>query len=301
MPKWSSNCLSAAVIAVVMALPATATTAATSPTLPDVLRAASREGQFSPPSAAELERVEKLFLALAQGAATATLEKEAAALEMEFIRVSSPDAWVVRETAGARRGRGLFAFRDGGLQNQGVLQVPHSFKDEMTREIGLALFAEGRFAAAAWNTVPRHYQHDGQRIDADMAHLDRTYFMAFTRAMAQAYAGGTILQIHGFDQGKRKSTAAAEADLILSAGHQNPPEQLRRKWRCLSGQFGNKVALYPETARELGGTTNAQVAVLKAMGFDNFIHAEMSRPLRETLRDSSSARAQILGCLQERR
>jgi hypothetical protein len=298
MPKLSSKVLSAAILATAMALPATAETARG---LPEVLRAASREGRFNPPPVVELERVEKLFLALARGEAAAALEKDAAALDLELVRSVSPDAWVVREKDSARRGRGLFAFRDSPQKHQDVLQVPHSFKDEMTREIGLALFAEGRFAAAAWNTVPRHYNDNGQRIDADMAHLEHTYFMAFTRALAQTHASGTVLQIHGFDQGKRKSTAAADADLILSAGHENPPEHLRRKWRCLAGQFGAKVALFPETARELGGTTNAQVALLKTMGLNNFIHAEMSRSLRETLRDNSQARAQVLGCLQGHR
>lgn len=290
MPNSLNNVLST----VVMSLLATPLFAAP-PALPDVLRAASRDGRFVRPSADELARASRLFGALAQGDRSAPLENDAAELDLELLRVSQPDAWVLREKATAKRGRGLYAFRAGGRD---TLEVPHSFKDEMTREIGLALFAEGQFAAAAWNTVPRHYEENGRRVDADMAHLDQTYFMAFTRAVAATHAGDSILQIHGFDQGKRKSAAAADAELILSAGHGQPGERLRRQWQCLGARFGGKVALYPETARELGGTGNAQVAMLRGLRFDHFIHAEISRPLRETLRDSSRDRAQFLGCVQ---
>lgn len=246
------------------------------------------------PSADELERAARLFAALAKGSPPAQLESDAAALGLELVPVSQPDAWVLREKATEKRGRGLYAFRAGAGD---ILEVPHSFKDEMTREIGLALFAEGRFAMAAWNTVPRHYEENGQRVEADLAHLDHSYFMAFTRAVAETRPGSSILQLHGFDQGKRKSSAAADAELILSAGHRHPGERLRRKWQCLAGQFAGKVALYPETASELGGTTNAQAALLQGLGFDHFIHAEISRPLREALRDSSQLRGRLLACL----
>lgn len=265
--------------------------------LADLLRTASRDGSFSPPETDELERARRLFAAILAGQSPETLQREAAALDLEIVRTAEPDALVVIEKAGARRGRGLFAFREG---DGDTLEVPHSFKDEMTREIGLALFAEGRFAAAVWNTVPRYAEFGGNRVNTDMAHLDATYFMAFTQAVAARRPQRNILQIHGFDQRKRKNAEAREADLILSAGHRNPPEELRRHQRCLNGGAAWKTALYPESSPELGGTTNAQAGWLLSNGFDRFIHAEMSRPLRETLRQDGAARRQLLDCLQGR-
>ncbi len=256
--------------------------------LADLLRQASREGQFVQASSDELVHAQKLFVNLAREGKSPALQAEAAALALEILPAEAPNSWVVRETPEAKRGRGLFAFRAG--VGSDVLQVPHSFKDEMTREIGLALFAEGRFAAAAWNTVPR--------TDADMAHREATYFQSFTQAMAELYPQGMVLQIHGFDQGKRKTQAAADVDLILSAGHSAPPASLRQKWRCLMQAFPGQVALYPETARELGGTGNAQGGLLRSLGFNGFVHAEMSRPLRSLLREDRATRAALLACLQ---
>ena len=112
-----------------------------------------------------MARAEALFLRLAQGVDPAELATEAKSLALR-IDVSGP--WlVVREEEGAKRGRGFFVFRRNTRAD--ILLVPHGFKDEMTRDIGLGLFSQGGFSAAAWNTVPRHYEHNGVRVDADMA------------------------------------------------------------------------------------------------------------------------------------
>lgn len=259
------------------------------PKVADLLRAASsRDGHFVEASSTALEASTRLFLGLAKNGPTAQAHADAAALEFEILRASAPASWVVQEKGSARQGRGFFVFRDA--PGQGVLQVPHAFKDEMTRDIGLALFAEGQFAAAVWNTVPRNV--------ADMAHREHTHFQSFTRAVAQAWPSASVLQIHGFDQGKRKTQAGAAAELILSAGHGQPPAALRRQWNCLSRRLGRPVALYPESAQELGGTGNAQVGLLLSLGFKGFVHAEISRPLRESLRDDPALRGIFLNCLQ---
>jgi len=305
VPKSMSRIAATASLAASLAagaLPA-ATAAEPAPALPDVLHVASRDGRFVPPSTSELERAEALFAVLAAGRMNADAAALAAALDLDIVRVANPDAWVVRELPAARRGRGLYAFR-ASPDGRDTLQVPHGFRDEMTREIGLALFAEGHFAAAAWNTVPRRYDEAGSTVDADMAHISATYFNAFTRAVARVRGSENIVQIHGFDQGKRKSAAAGAADLILSAGHRQPPQRLREKWQCLvrhAPLLGGAAALYPDSASELGGTTNAQLAALRDIGFDHFIHAEISRPLRLALRDDARRRAVLLDCLQGRR
>ena len=57
----------------------------------------------------------------------------------------------------------------------------------------------------------------------DMAHLSRIYWQVVTEVFARQYGDGKIIQLHGFAQSKRKSAAARDSDVIISAGHRNPP------------------------------------------------------------------------------
>lgn len=257
------------------------------------LSKASEGGDFVPPEAARVERAEALFLRLAKGAAPADVAAEAQSLSLEIESVGT--LLIIREADHAREGRGFFVLSRDARPD--ILLVPHAFKDEMTREIGLHLFSEGRFSAAAWNTVPRHYNRQGQRVDADMAHLDVTWFNAFTRAMARAWPSGQTLQIHGFAQDKRKNAAGANADLILSNGTRTPGPLFLQRQQCLAAKLGRTVQLYSNTFRELGGTSNAQLAILTRLNYRGFIHMEMSRPLREALRKAPADRAAVLDCL----
>lgn len=264
--------------------------AATSP-LRSLLRQASRERIFILPGAAELAQAEQLFVQLLQGKLDPQSPKaRAAANALALDLQNAGGLTVLAEQAGARRGRGFFAFRPG-QNSQDVLQVPHSFKDEMTRDIGLSLFQEGHFAAVAFNTVPRRFPGaNGQEVVADMAHIDGTYFLAFTRATARVLAQGRTVQIHGFDQGKRKSAALADTDVILSAGHAAPPASLRQSRAVLEKRLQRTVALYADGVRELGATTNVEAAALRALGYTQFIHVEMSRAMRSRMRDDAATR-----------
>lgn len=298
---WSLNrCgqLSAALSLLLSIGAPTVSAQTTPPDLPALLAPAIRGGDYRPAPAEEVTRAEALFLRLAQGGDPAALAAEASQLAMTLDRVGA--LVIVRESNQAKQGRGFFVFRrDPAPETRAdVLLVPHGFKDEMTRDIGLALFHQGRFAAAAWNTVPRSYERNSVSVDADMAHLPGTWFTAFALAAARAWPTGQTLQIHGFDQGKRKSDAAAEADMILSNGTRTAGPQLRRQQQCLASALTRPVLLYSESMRELGGTTNVQGAALRELGYPGFVHIEMSRPLRQALRDDEATRAALLRCLQ---
>lgn len=258
------------------------------------LAEAIRGGGYVAADADELARAERLFGRLAAGTAPAALADEVRELGLAIIE--DGPLVIVSERDDARRGRGLYVFRRDARPD--VLQVPHGFTDEMTRDIGLALFAEGSFSAAAWNTVPRRYERDGTTVDADLAHLAPTWFNAFVRATARAWPQGRSVQIHGFEADRRKSGAGAAAALILADGTATPAEALRRQRDCLAAGLGQTVALYPDDVRELGGTTNAQGQVLRGLGYTGFVHVEISRPLRRSLRDDAARRAILLSCLQ---
>ena len=300
---WSLNkgdTLAACALSLLLSIGAPAVSAQTNapPALSALLAPAIRGGDYRPASAEDLVRAEALFLRLAQGDDPAALEVEANQLAMKLDRVGA--LLIVREADHAKQGRGFFVFRRdlAPPARADVLLVPHGFKDEMTRDIGLGLFQQGSFSAAAWNTVPRSYERNGVSVDADMAHLPGTWFTAFALAMARAWPTGQTLQIHGFDQGKRKSDAAAGADMILSNGTRTAASPLRRQQQCLSSALARPVLLYSDSMRELGGTTNVQGAALREVGYPGFIHMELSRPLRQMLRDDEATRAALLGCLQ---
>lgn len=266
------------------------------PTAPlqEKLALAIQGGDYQPAPVEEVKRAEALFLRLARGTDPAQLADEAKSLA---VRIESVGPYVIiREEENAKRGRGFFVLRSGARPD--ILLVPHGFKDEMTRAIGLNLFEQGSFAAAAWNTVPRDYLRNGVKVDADMAHLPTSWFTAFAVATASVWPQGQTLQIHGFEQAKRKSMAAAQTDMILSNGTRTPGAQLMQQQKCLAETLGRPVQLYSDSFRELGGTTNVQAAALRERGYQGFVHMELSRSLRLALRDEAHSRTALLKCMQ---
>lgn len=261
------------------------------------LRAASTPAPLLLPGVAEYDEARALFEAILAEQPNEAISARAASLDMIWEPLAGGNGiWLLREADSAHRGRGFLAIRHGG---RGALQMPHSFKDEMTRDIGLALFLEGGFSVALWNTVPRHYEHEGETVMADMAHLDRTWFNAFTQAWAHLRPGISILQLHGFDSAKRKTAEAAAVDMILSSGERPAPFRLNQLRDCLQQTGLGKIGLYGNTLSELGGTTNAQIRLLHRLGGSSFVHMEISRNLRRQLRDDTDARAKLLACIPE--
>lgn len=292
----AARALLATALAALLALPGHAAppTRRADPVLEARLDTAIRGGDYRPSDPAELARAERLFRLLAAGTAPIDVIEEIYALALEI--EDTGEFVIVSEREDARRGRGFFVFRRHGRGD--VLHIPHGFFDEMTRDIGLALFTDGRFAAAAWNTVPRHYERDGARINADLAHLPDSWFTAFARATAHTWPHGRSLQIHGFDPAKRRSPAGADSALILSDTTEAPPPALRAVRDCLARRLDRRVALYPQDVRELGGTTNIQAQTLREAGYRGFLHIELDPTLRRALRDTPAARTAFLACFQ---
>jgi hypothetical protein len=176
--------------------------------------------------------------------------------------------------------------------------VPHGMKDYKTGRIGLRLFQEGGFSAGAWNTAPRYRKGGGARTDWDLAHLEDTFFTAFTRAFARARPAGRLIQVHGFAAEKRDTEAGASADLIVSpGGHALPPGFLALA-RCLEGSLALAVRVYPLEVRELGGTTNVSGRILRSLGHDGFVHLELAYPVRKRLLRDAPLRRDLIRCLE---
>ena len=261
----------------------------------DTLKEASVGKQFVQPSRAEIQRAEALFARLFNGERSAALNAAWAEAGFDVLSADSGQLTLVVEQASQRAGRGFFVLR-AGLPV--MLQMPHSFKDELTREIGVSVFKRSQFSAAAWNTVPRQFEQNGQVIDADMAHLTNTYFIAFSRAFARHYPQGNIVQLHGFDQSKRNSSTAASAAAIISNGSGSASLMLKKLAVDLQQKTKLSILVYPDDVRELGATTNTVAAALRDIGFTQFTHIEMSRGFRERLKRSHAWQLSLVNCLE---
>lgn len=264
-----------------------------------LLSQASRDGVYRHPGEQELRRAEELFARTLKGEQAARLKEGWGKLNFDLLEVSEGKERfiILQEREGHRRGRGFFLVRPGGLPL--MLQMPHSFKDEQTRRIGLDMALEGGSMVAAWNTVPRWYDEGGSRVDADLAHIDSSYFTAFTSAFLQVVPRGTVAQLHGFEAGKRKSRRVADADVIVSSGTKTATAGVRKAAACLGSKSAAKVLVYPTGVRELGGTTNTIGRLMADAGSSRFIHLELSGDFRSGLRKKPSLRAAMNRCLEE--
>ncbi len=262
--------------------------------LEEHLREAFGKGTYLAPNSAELLYVEKLFTRLLQNHRDAKVRALAASLDLEWIELA-PGRLLLRERKDARYGRGIYAFReDGGAI---ALQAPHSRSDRSTGSIAARLIAERRFAAAAWNSLPRREKNKVPGSGADLAHLDDTWMMAFSRAFAGVYPEGRIVQLHGYSAAKRRTARARELDAIVSAGHVRPSLAATDITHCLQDRGVAAAGLYPIEVRELGGTTNRIGQALRAAGFFGFVHLEMSKSLRSSLLEHADRRKAFGRCL----
>lgn len=263
-----------------------------------LLYEAQQEGRYVPADVSELEKAEALFLRILQGDKTQTLRDEWNAIGFDFfeIREKGKDYWVLQENIARKEGRGFYLFQMN-TNSTSVIQAPHSFKDLRTREIAFDLIFQSNYAAAAWNTVPRDYIENNIEINADMAHLEQTFFISFSVAFARHFAQGNLLQIHGYAQEKRTSTAGIESELIFSSGTSSPSVTLLETVACLKQKVSSKTYAYPLEVNELGGTGNTIGKALRQLNHGGFMHIEISRGIRERLLTESRLQNSFDRCL----
>lgn len=183
------------------------------------------------------------------------------------------------------KGRGFYLIRKANPHTKpaNMLSLPHRFFDTHTGYIGYKMMREHPYRAAAFNTVHRKVM--------DAAHTDQTLFMAFHIAFASAFPHETIYQLHGFDNKTIHNT-----DTIISSTTMRPSSQSRQIDHCLRSQ-GYKSRLYGENISTLGGTTNTQANTLRDYSYHNFMHIELSKPLREHFKTEIKTRKRLIECL----
>ncbi|MBK8816248.1 MAG: hypothetical protein IPN42_12470 [Methylococcaceae bacterium] len=250
--------------------------------LDDELKEATGKAEVSEAESTELKAFKDRIISMLQG------KKVADWNSIDFEQKHHKDYETLQEQEKSKNGRGYFAVNLNS-KNNWLLQAPHADSDLHTGKIASRLFLTDTFKAAQWNTVHRDI--------SDMAHTPDTYWQAFTQAFAEQYPEGKIVQIHGYDQQSRKTASGSDSDMILSAGHENPPQWIHQTVRCLKDTLPFHVGLYPYDVKELGGTQNVQGQMLRTMGFDGFLHIEMSKAMRVELLNNEQTRKRFIGCL----
>ncbi len=252
----------------------------------------SRHSNFSLPLSSDYRQAIELFDALLQGEEPSTAQREGWS-KMGMSLYAWGDYWVLVDDPERPSGSGFYVICKQ-CNSTLVLQAPHGDSDLNTAKITLTLLALGGVAAVAINSAPRTL--DNGKVTSDLTKLNGTLFNAFSAAVARQKQLTRVVQLHGFNQQRRRSPAAARADIILSNGTRLSSPSLRALQGCLADHLGVVLA-YPQQVNELGGRRNQQGILLRSAGFKGFIHLEMAYPLRQRLRLPGEAQRALHRCL----
>ncbi len=265
------------------------------------------EGSWDPLSSARIAALERLVLSLLDHAELGELDEPARAnaaklarfarLELSALEVGEVRLWLVSEPADRVRGAGAYLIRRGPARPV-LLSAPHSFFDQGTGDIALALMLEPSDPRAVpralfVNTVHRYRQLDGSKVNrkqfnpADSAHADGHPLAIVTRG-ALEHLPLTLVQVHGYG----REVAPGEPVAILSAGGDPTAhvEEVARSLRLAAPEF--EFGVFGVDVDRLGGTTNVQARAAREFG-RCFVHLELSRMLRERLLAEPALRERI--------
>lgn len=187
-------------------------------------------------------------------------------------------------------GSGFFVYNKQ-VQNNIFIQAPHAYSDLYTGSIVAKLVKINAVKLAAWNTA--------KRKQADLAHIKNSYLMAATKTYLQYKPKSLIIQLHGFDNAKRRTTIGKKANIILSDGTQKPSTVIFKLQMCLRKQVSKTTYIYPLDIQELGATTNTIGQWINTHYPDTFVHIELSRPLRKKLLSHNELANKFSECINE--
>ena len=261
---------------------------------------AFQEGFYQEIGAVEMSSAERLFEKVLQGNVTSELKSLWEILGYEMIVFSGVqgNTVVLKELTNAKFGRGFY-WINLEQPKKYALEIPHIPFDKLTKEISFQLMPEEKFFAMAWNTVPRSYKKGEEIIDADLAHLKKSYLMAFSRAISKLFPESKIIQIHGFSNNKRKTKEGKIADMIVSSASKIPSEWVLKYASCMKQLSPYLIFVYPSETSELGAMTNTVALDLQKNGYFGFVHIEMNERFRKERLSSKVLRGYFLECMRD--
>jgi hypothetical protein len=275
-------------------------------------RARDRSGKFVPATPAELKRVaaavNKLLRGLAAHKSLAPVRKALAKEHFELVRtrLGSAPALAMVEAGDHRQGRGFYVFSENASERAPIVQVPHSFYDEDTLPIGLAVASRGARALFV-NTVhryasgapaakggdaspargPAHLDESANSAEAaassDLAHQTESVWQVLSECLLARFPASTIIQLHGFADKADPEHLNTAVVVSPSVVKQSETDAVALAARLGSTLAPLEVRLYPRDTKLLGATKNKQAQLSAAHPPAGFMHIEMSRTLRKRL------------------
>lgn len=241
-----------------------------------------------------------LMLLTGKGFASDTAELHSPSWQQVYNWFAKPTAlppWQLRSQPGlvmlqassAQFGGGNLYYRPKG--SACMLSVPHQFHDQLTDKIGKAVLAT-RCQVLVINTEHRKAPSP-DLYSMDYSHRPSGLHAAAAQAFARRYPTSHLYQLHGFNQSKRRTPQARQAEFIISQGRQST-DALSQLQMCLS-KLSEHTYQYPQQVSELGGTRNVMHRLGLPAGY--FIHIEISRPMRERLVAQPDIMEQFTLCL----
>lgn len=194
-----------------------------------------------------------------------------------------------------RSGRGLLVLRLGHRPPPLVLVAPHGWYDLNTGRMAADWFDDGYARALVINTAHRYGGTEGPRQrEFDVAHRVDSLFQALALGVADGLADPLVVELHGF------SERHGDFSAVVSDGEALQPDRVAESVaQAVEATVGGE-ARRGRHVPLLAATQNAQGRALS--GWSRFVHLELSRDARTTLRsddDVAKALGERLAALAE--
>ena len=237
----------------------------------------------------QLTMAESLFEQLLQEGLDSELGDKLAELDLAIEQKSD---FLIISGQGDNTGQGVYIIRKSSARPV-LLQSPHAYHDMKTGVIGVRLMQENNYQALAINTAHRYSLSENG--NADVAHLNESLFLSFSRAFARVYPVAKVIQLHGFNAARREQTKHIDFILSNASRYADPSLFVMRDCLNLTLQFQSQV--YPHDISLLGGTANIIGQQLRIQGFSGFRHIEISLNARKALAKYKKVRRLFSKCI----
>lgn len=272
--------------------------------------ARERDRPYVAPSSEALDRTSAAGLALfkeVQGGrcVQATPHFRAAGFEVAATALGGGPAFAVRELPDNHIGGGIYIVRQGPVPRERIVQVPHSFFDVGTLEIGTELANAAVARALFVNTVHRYQagrprqsdDEDREEAPADLAHQEATFFQRLTASALMALPQLQVIQVHGFGDGAVPESMQAAVVVSPGAAGAGAEEAARVAARLAALLGRERVFLFPRDTRKFGAQTNMQGRLVATYRSATFLHLELSRTMRANLRQDMELRRAFIAAV----
>jgi hypothetical protein len=185
------------------------------------------------------------------------------------------------------KGAGAYLLRTGEATDA-IIEVPHSFYDVGTLDVGMEMFARMNARAMFVSTVHRYkgancvdkgLDEEDNGCKSDAAHSKTHLFQAAHKGMLEADSSLLVYAAHGFAPRK------GNPDAIVS--HANTSACWTGVVDSLNENLPSFLAFeYGQDIHELGGTRGIQARQLQDIG-GRMMHIELSKKLRTAIKDDA--------------